>query len=283
MKARGWLFAMASRKAIRSQRDLRFYIARIAIYVAVVATASTAVQEGTDFAWGSVPMLVGVFVVAAIFAVPVAWEFGRMYLDLWETTQSLHRLATTDHGTGLLNNHAFVAQASERIDAGRRIALLIGDLDRFKSINDRHGHPKGDEVIAAVGAVVRNLFGQEPVGRMGGEYFAVVLDCPFTDPEAAVRHCENFAEELRRRIAAIHIPAEHGIIRPTMSIGIARIREDEDFGRLYARADKALYLAKAAGRNRVVDESRFDLDAEPTARPAEDCGSCPLITAALGA
>ncbi len=270
----------ASRKTIRTRDDLRLYIARIALYVAVIATAVATVHEGMGLSWQSVPSLVGVFVAAAIFAVPIAWEFGRMYLELWEATRSLHRLATTDHRTGLLNNHAFVSRASDRIDDGRRVALLLGDLDRFKAINDRHGHPKGDEVIAAVGAAMCDLFGHEAVGRMGGEEFAVILDCPFEDDASAASHCERFAEELRRRVAAIRIPAERGTIRPTMSIGVARIRESEDFGQLYARADKALYLAKASGRNRVVDENRFELDETTPPRLPDDCSNCPLLSGA---
>lgn len=269
---------VTSRKVIRSEDDLRLYIARIALYVAVIATVAAAVHEGQALSWHSAPTLVGVFVAAAVFAVPIAWEFGRMYLELWQATRSLHRLATTDHRTGLLNNHAFVSRASDRIDDGRRIALLVGDLDRFKMINDRHGHPKGDEVIAAVGAAMCGLFGDDMVGRMGGEEFAVILDCPFSDDAAAAGHCERFAEELRRRIAAIRIPAERGTIRPTMSIGVARVREGEDFGQLYARADKALYLAKASGRNRVIDENRFELDEAAPPRLPDDCSNCPLLS-----
>lgn len=250
---------LASRRNIRSSRDLWLYVGRMTIYIATLTAVVTGVQARAQDPGTIVLSMIGAAVACAILAIPITWEFGRMYLDLWQATQSLHTLARTDLQTGLLNNRTFVALIEERLEAGHEVALLLGDLDRFKAINDRHGHPKGDEVIAAVGTVMRSLFGDAvPVGRMGGEEFAVALDCPFSDPEAALRHCEAWADELRRRVGAIRIESGRAVIAPTISIGIARSNGDGSFSDLYARADKALYVAKAAGRNRIVDESRID-------------------------
>lgn len=250
---------LASRRNIRSRRDLWVYVIRMTVYIAVLTMSVTAVQQRDQSVDTIVLSVLGAGTACAILALPITWEFGRMYLDLWTATQSLHSLARSDQQTGLLNNRSFVSMIEAKLEAGRDVALLLGDLDRFKTINDRHGHPKGDEVIAAVGTVMRSLFGDAvPVGRMGGEEFAVALDCPFSDPEAALRHCEAWADELRRRVGAIRIESGRAVIAPTISIGIARSNGDGSFSDLYARADKALYVAKAAGRNRIVDESRID-------------------------
>lgn len=255
MKWMAWTLGIASRRNIRSRRDLWVYVARMTLYIAFLSMVATALHSWSDGFATMLALMSGTFVVTAILSIPITWEFGRMYLDLWEATQTLHALARTDQQTGLLNNRTFVARVGDRLADGRRTALLLADLDRFKSINDRHGHPKGDEVIAAVGQVIRDLFGPEAVvGRMGGEEFAVALDCPFGSEETARTHCADWADELRRRIAAIRIDDLDRVVAPTASIGIARASGEDAFSDLYARADEALYVAKAAGRNRIVDE-----------------------------
>lgn len=273
MKWLAWTLDIASRRNIRSHRDLAVYVVRMTTYIAFLTMVATGIQTWNDGMTAMLALMALAFVVTSVLAIPITWEFGRMYLDLWEATQTLHTLARTDQQTGLFNNRTFVARVSERLAAGRRVSLMLADLDRFKSINDRHGHPKGDEVIAAVGAVMRDLFGAEAViGRMGGEEFAVALDCPFGEEETARAHCNAWAEELRRRIAAIRVDGLDHIIAPTASIGIARSHGELAFSDLYARADEALYLAKAAGRDRVADETElaFGPNAErgrPPARP----------------
>lgn len=255
MKWMAWTLEIASRRNIRSRRDLWVYVARMTLYIAFLSMMATALHSWGDGFQAMAALMAGTFLVTAILAIPITWEFGRMYLDLWEATQTLHVLARTDRQTGLLNNHTFVARVSERLANGRRVALLLADLDRFKSINDRHGHPKGDEVIAAVGHAIRDLFGPDAVvGRMGGEEFAVALDSPFGSGETARTHSADWADELRRRVAAIRIGDGDRVIAPTASIGIAHAGGDDAFSDLYARADEALYVAKAAGRNRIVDE-----------------------------
>lgn len=250
---------IACRRNIRSRRDLWLYVARMTLYIGFLTTVVIAVEFRDMDLVPKIEMLLGVFVASALLSVPIAWEFGRMYLDLWDTTQTLSTLARTDQQTGLLNNRTFVAQVEERIAEGRTVALLLADLDRFKTINDRWGHPMGDEVIATVGGVMRDLFhGSAIIGRMGGEEFAVAIECPFEDEPARQRFCAGWAEELRRRIAEIHIPVGDGAIVPTASIGIARSRPDDDFSALYVRADRALYMAKAGGRNRFVDDVGLD-------------------------
>ena len=274
------LLGLASRRSIRCRRDLWLFVVRICGFVALIAGIAVAIQgHGSDL-----PTLIGtslaVGLVAGLLTAPIIREFGEMYLDLWKSTQALRDLAAKDQQTGLLNNRSFVAAVEERLGAGRRIALLVGDLDRFKSINDRHGHLVGDEVIARVGETARDIFEDIAVlGRMGGEEYAVMVECPFADIEVAHAHASALAEEMRRRIAGITVVAPTGSFSPTISIGIAWSRGSTAFSDLYARADKALYVAKAAGRDRIVAEHEIDA-VDPEAilarrqdlfwRPAED-------------
>lgn len=254
------VLGVASRRSIRCARDLWIYVARMTSYIVALTTIVTTIQ-----AWHSDlhTMILTIAVAAlatAVLSLPITWEFGQMYLDLWNSTQQLRDLATQDQQTGLLNNRSFIAAVEARLAERRPVALFVGDLDRFKSINDRHGHLVGDEVIARVGAALRDMFGAScTLGRMGGEEYAVMIDSPFADPLVARSHAGALAEEMRRRIAEIVVSSERGAVMPTISIGIAWSQPDTTFSDLYSRADKALYVAKSAGRNRVVGDHELEL------------------------
>jgi len=259
VSAFGSLFSLASRRSIRCRRDLWIFVARISTFVALIAGIAVLIQghEGDFFHVLMTCLAVGA--VSGLLTAPIFREFGEMYLDLWKSTQALRELAAKDQQTGLLNNRSFVHSVEDRLSAGRRVALLIGDLDRFKLINDRFGHLVGDEVIAQVGETLRDIFDEIGVlGRMGGEEYAVMIECPFADIEAAHAHAQALAEEMRRRIGAIVVESERGPVVPSISVGIAWSRAGTSFSDLYARADKALYVAKAAGRDRVVGEQEIE-------------------------
>jgi len=167
--------------------------------------------------------------------------------------------AATDGLTGLPNQRA-VHDSVKRAAAlaGRTatpLALVLFDLDHFKVINDTYGHGKGDEVLAAVGAISADtLRASDFVGRLGGEEFAAAL--PATDRAGGLRA----AEKLRAAIATIKVP---GVNRPiTASFGVAMLPADAGEPELLLReADRALYSAKNAGRNRV--ETVADAAAPP--------------------
>mgnify|MGYP001766359627 CR=1 FL=1 len=266
------LFRLASRRSIRCRRDLWLFVARTNVYLVILATVAAVIQSWHTDSETIVVTALGVGAIAGLLTLPILWEFGSMYLDLWKSTQALRDLASKDQQTGLLNNRSFVAAVVERLAAGRHVALLVGDLDRFKTINDHHGHPVGDEVIARVGCTLRDMFDEIAVlGRMGGEEYAVMIECPFLDPEIAHAHASALAEEMRRRIATIVIESDAGSVTPTISIGVAWSRPESTFSELYARADKALYVAKAAGRDRVVGEHEIEVfDAERTLARRQD-------------
>lgn len=264
-------FRLPSRRSIRTREDLPSYVLRMSGCVVATALLISAILSWPSGTETVIYTCLAVGTVTLVLAVPITWEFGHMYLDLWTSTRELRDLASLDHQTGLLNNRAFIASVEERLGAGRRMALLIGDLDDFKSVNDRHGHLVGDEVIARVGATLRGLFADSAlVGRLGGEEYAVSIDCVFSDPAAARAHVAALAEEMRRRIATLFVAGPRGDVAPTISVGFALSRPGSDFSDLFARADRALYVAKANGRNRVVGEDDVD---EYAAHPVIPAGA----------
>jgi diguanylate cyclase (GGDEF)-like protein len=158
--------------------------------------------------------------------------------------------ANNDSLTGLPNKRAtddtlkrMVAQASRSITP---LAAAMLDLDHFKQINDRFGHAKGDEVLAAVGAALRSCWrASDFAGRFGGEELLVLL------PDTSAKDAVVLAERIRETIASIRVPGVDRAI--TVSIGIADlIQHGGDAPGLLRQADRALYTAKATGRNRVV-------------------------------
>jgi diguanylate cyclase (GGDEF)-like protein len=158
------------------------------------------------------------------------------------------RRAASDTLTGLPNKRAAEDTLKRLVaQAGRNeapMAAIVFDLDHFKQINDKLGHPKGDEVLASVGSVVKGtLRDHDFAARFGGEEFLVLLQG--TDREGG----RNVAEKLRIAIAGLRVPEVDGI---RASFGVAALPEDAD-GReeLLRRADRALYVAKRTGRNRV--------------------------------
>ncbi|MDR5865345.1 GGDEF domain-containing protein [Halomonas koreensis] len=158
-------------------------------------------------------------------------------------------LARHDELTGLLNRRAGMERLEEEIDRSGRhgTALCVAtlDLDHFKQINDRHGHGVGDEALQAAAELMRaELRRYDVIARMGGEEFLAIL------PGASPAEAEHGIERLRARLAAATL-TRRGLTL-TLSAGIAALDADATGHRLLERADRALYRAKLAGRNRVL-------------------------------
>ncbi|HEX9082191.1 MAG TPA: GGDEF domain-containing protein, partial [Holophagaceae bacterium] len=160
-------------------------------------------------------------------------------------------LSTKDPLTGLANRGATLSEFQNRFGLSLRyerpLSVVVCDLDHFKRINDTLGHGAGDFVLQAFGDRVRaNLRESDLAGRIGGEEFLMVL------PETDLGGGRQFAERLRKALAQAPLSLPTGALEVTCSFGVAeRLAQDQDPGQLLARADAALYLAKAGGRNRV--------------------------------
>jgi two-component system cell cycle response regulator len=187
-----------------------------------------------------------------IARVRVAYR-SRQLLDLALRRYSdLEDLAYRDELTELPNRRGASRQLDVLISRSRRhghqLALLLIDADRFKSVNDEHGHAVGDVVLREISARLRERVRREDVvGRWGGEEFVVAL--PETTPDGAAA----VAESLREAISATPISADDLTLPITVSIGVAAWT-GQDLDDLVDRSDQALYAAKAAGRDRVVLE-----------------------------
>ncbi len=175
-------------------------------------------------------------------------EIDRLRAQLAE--ESVRDPLTGLHNRRFLDG-ALAAALREAQDTGRPVALLVIDVDHFKRVNDTHGHPVGDAVLVAVAGALRACARSgDVVARFGGEEFVLVL------PGVPAPAARERAEDVRRRCAALEVPvaaAPAEAVRPTVSVGVAvhDAAAAGDAAALLAAADRALYAAKAAGRDRV--------------------------------
>ena len=159
----------------------------------------------------------------------------------------LGRRATTDALTGVWNRRHIEQVAGTEIAGARRygqpLSLLTLDIDHFKSVNDRYGHPAGDLVLVELVRRVRpHLRAPDVLARWGGDEFVVMM------PHTALTDAMRLAERLRELAAAEPFP-QAGTV--TTSIGVAELQADESLDEWLERADRALYEAKSGGRNTV--------------------------------
>lgn len=175
---------------------------------------------------------------------------GRRALE--KANQQLSRLSMTDRLTGLLNRGTWENLIDSEYERYRRYCnpavLVMLDIDRFKPINDGHGHLAGDEVIKHTAHIMRECLRQsDHPGRYGGEEFGIIL--PETDAEGAMVICER----IRAAIEASVVNTTVADIRYTVSVGVAPLNDEpENYMQWLQQADEALYAAKEGGRNQVV-------------------------------
>ncbi len=183
-----------------------------------------------------------------IMVIPISIMMRRVE----EAQGQLERLAETDPLTGLLNRRGLEKAADRLIAAagarGETVAALVFDIDHFKRVNDTHGHELGDETLRALGRILADRFGGEAglAGRLGGEEFVALV--ALRNPRAA----EVAAEAARLAFSDCVIAPEGAAIRCTLSVGVASSAPPCAFAALVARADRALYAAKAGGRDRIA-------------------------------
>ncbi|KTG16765.1 MULTISPECIES: diguanylate cyclase [unclassified Guyparkeria] len=171
--------------------------------------------------------------------------------ELEEANRELQMLATRDGLTGLANRRHFLAEAEQLWLHARRsgepLVIAVLDLDHFKDTNDLYGHAAGDVVLCELAACLRGTLREtDLVGRLGGEEFGVLL------PDTDLAGGESLLQRLRERIAAMPVSFEGRTLSLSASIGLSQARpEDGGIAEALSRADRALYVAKRQGRNRV--------------------------------
>ena len=199
-----------------------------------------------------------------------------IFILVSERTVTVHKTAASmDPLTGMFNRRGFAEATSRVIEreakAGRPVTVLIFDIDHFKSINDRFGHPAGDEILKLFATIVINsLRITDLSGRIGGEEFAALLTCALD--EAVV-----VAERVRETFANSGIAVEDGPVDTTVSIGVAGGPAGTELEVLLAAADAALYQAKRGGRNRVEAAEELPLSLENWRRKTAATARRPLL------
>ena len=232
---------------IRDERELRSFVFRTWLVCVTAALAVDVVNQMFFFAgWTeSLRSWVITAALATAIAIPVSRAVGKAHLELYRAKAEVEILSRTDELTGLLNRRALMQMAAAQ--PPETMVLVIADIDRFKRVNDSHGHMAGDAVIQMVSRVAQAELGDLGcLGRFGGEEFALLASD--IAPSLLVLRLEN----LRTRIAMTPVIAEGGAaIHVTISAGVAIRGAGRRFDDLYADADRALYDAKNSGRNRI--------------------------------
>jgi diguanylate cyclase (GGDEF)-like protein len=188
-------------------------------------------------------LLIGIIATLAALAL-VLWTVARFQ-------SRLAHMASTDALTGLPNRSSGESTFRERLIQASTdrspTSLLVIDIDRFKRVNDEHGHLVGDRVIEAMAKLIQaNTRESDVVSRWGGEEFVVLL------PNTTIENAEKRAEMLRSAVESHTIAVGDTTFRETISVGVAQWNNNESDQSLFARADRALIQAKHRGRNRVV-------------------------------
>jgi len=214
--------------------------------------------HATDEKFGSSVWVTMFSVELVLYAVGTVFV---IFMLVSERTVTAHKTAASmDPLTGMLNRRGFSEACARLIEreanAGRPATVLIFDIDHFKSINDRFGHPAGDELLKLFATIVLSTLRISDLsGRIGGEEFAALLPCPLEEGVLA-------AERVREAFEASGIVSELGPVDTTVSIGVAGGPAGTELEVLLAAADTALYQAKRSGRNKVEAAEELPLSLE---------------------
>jgi diguanylate cyclase (GGDEF)-like protein len=177
--------------------------------------------------------------------------------NLSDSTVKLRTLALTDELTQIANRRSFIESVKTEISRCQRqhaaMAFLLLDIDNFKIVNDTYGHLAGDQVLIFIAKLIKTMLREYDIfGRLGGEEFGIFL--AETSPQTA----HEVAERIRETIMQQNIEADRQIVKVTLSIGISLATQDCKFESLYKNADRLLYEAKHAGRNKVMLANKAD-------------------------
>ncbi len=187
-----------------------------------------------------------------LVSAPIGGWIVHLLREVELARQQAQTLAWNDELTALMNRRRFTDIGQRELAlsqrAGRQLVAMLLDIDDFKRINDEHGHSGGDAVLQALGGTLpRELRSTDLVARWGGEEFALLL------PDTSLADAAVLAERVRTAVQQMDVQLRGGQrLRCTVSVGLSEAGTADSFDSLIARADKAMYLAKAGGKNRVV-------------------------------
>jgi diguanylate cyclase (GGDEF)-like protein len=239
------------------------------VYVLACAIVVTATTIATSLAWFAIHLFVPVnfpetraflenfaYITAIITTICVGGPFGIFVgyglLRAHQLTQAMHQMATTDHLTGLPNRTSVIEQITQAVRRARDTrcpgAVLFVDLDHFKKINDTYGHAGGDAALRHAASLMRDALGPDMIlGRFGGEEFV----CFVPDGERA----EEIAAAVVMDLRMSNVSFNGRQINVTASIGLVSTAGANSIRDLLSKADAALYIAKASGRDRIVNHA----------------------------
>jgi diguanylate cyclase (GGDEF)-like protein len=234
------------RGSITDKRDLLNYVicvTAVCVGIALVVDVANQLTFFVDWATCLRSWVITITLVLAL-AIPISRTIGNAHLKLYQAKLLADRQSRTDHLTGLANRRGLMEQVYvARLET---LALVIIDIDRFKRVNDTHGHLAGDAVIRSVGQMMAADFDEiGHVARVGGEEFALLASGLSIESLTArlIAFCD--------KVGSTPVIVNGAAVRVTVSAGIALRRKEETFDQLYSCADRALYVAKNSGRNRV--------------------------------
>lgn len=190
------------------------------------------------------------YMMAMIFN--ILFSFGLVIMPSERLQNRLSHLADTDFLTGIMSRRAFANYANRAIgrqkDNGQELALILFDIDDFKSINDKYGHSAGDAVLQDICQKIKIIIrGSDFFGRIGGEEFAILLT------DASLATAKTIAERIRQAIQDSATAYDNRQINSTISLGLTKIDpQTESFEEAYKSVDYYLYQAKNEGKNRIV-------------------------------
>ncbi|WP_394726839.1 diguanylate cyclase [Altererythrobacter sp. GH1-8] len=230
------------------------FLARPVMAIMVQQRITVEVYRSSDF---YALLMVGVGVLTLAVAISI------LAAVLQDQMSMVREDSENDHLTGLKMRRAFEQSAMDLIDRSVRenlpVSMIVADIDHFKQVNDIWGHQAGDRAIVAFGKLIQGMVRSGDVcGRIGGEEFCLMVWNCELEP------AERLAERIRTAFAKMPQEGVSSDVRLTASFGVATCRPQEGFGKLFARADAALYRAKQAGRDQVCADRREE-NREPQA------------------
>ncbi|MDN3645786.1 GGDEF domain-containing protein [Pontixanthobacter aestiaquae] len=252
----GLIFSVAA--VLLSQRKNTDFIEKIVLAVLTLNAAQFFIRPALSFTFSSEitgddyrdSVYYGILITVLALG-SMVMGLALIAACIKDQLNALHESFARDKLSGLLTRHTFEARVQDAIAKARRedvqVALIIGDIDHFKQVNDIWGHQVGDNAIAAFGSLVLDTVRDTDIcGRIGGEEFCILI----WDADGKV--ARSLSERLRISVTGLRIEGMGESTHLTASFGATGLEAGDTYGELFGRADKALYHAKNSGRNRVA-------------------------------